>query len=350
MGRPVGSKNAPKAAPVVASNEATTQTAASNGIKTQYREGGAEITIPSSNSSAFLFGATPEQAPAEAKPEAEFHVEQPEEKPQEEQASQEPQPEPVQEQPAEEPKNLQPETEEVVYLEDLLKKMNIDPSKVKTKTKVDGVEADVPFSEVKKSYQLEQHLTKRGQKIAEERRRLEERARLMEQLPQATPAEPTSEVELLRREIEVLKSAIQPTIYQNARQQLVSELKAAGFSDADQYMGKLEARIAAEPDDNRFNFYNTIEGAKSVFFQIRAEEALNPSASKPTIPAAPKKEAPRPPVVKVDGGNRPSQPVVDDYSMKMNDLMTKWEKTKHTPEGRKYLNEILRLKGALTLQ
>src|SRR5574343_823432 len=347
MGRPAGSKNAPKAAPVVASNEATTQTATSNGIKTQYREGGAETTIPSSNSSAFLFGSTPEQATAEAKPEAEFHVEQPEEKPQEEQSSQQTQPEPVQEQPAEEPKNLQPETEEVVYLEDLLKKMNIDPSKVKTKTKVDGVEADVPFSEVKKSYQLQQHLTKRGQKIGEERRRLEEeRARLMEQLPQATPAEPTAEVELLRREIEVLKSAIQPTIYQNARQQLSAQLKERGYDDFPAYIDKIEARAAAEPDDNKWKFYNTFEGATQLYLEMKLEEARK----QPVKQELPKKEAPRAPVVKIDGGNRPSQHVVDNYSMKMNDLMTKWEKTKNTPEGRKYLNEILRLKGALTLQ
>lgn len=343
MSRPLGSKNAPKVAAVVSSAEATTQTGPASGIKTSYREGGSQIVVPESNSSFALFG-TPAEAPVEEK----IHVEQsvPEaiaEQPKEEVSVQ---PESV---PADSDQNLQPATEEVVYLEDILKKMNIDPSKVKTKTKVDGVESDVPFSEVKKSYQLEQHLTKRGQKIGEERRQLEVMRNQMAQAqePKEFTAEPASEVEILRRELEAIRSVIQPTIYQNARQQLANDLKEQGFPDFNEYIDKIDARVAAEPDENKWKFYNTFDGAKQLYFQMKLEEARNQPAQQPTIQ---KKETARPPVIKIDGGNRPSQPVVDDYDTKIDDLMTKWQSTKNTPEGRRYLNEILRLKGTLTLK
>jgi len=111
MGRPLGSRNAPKASPVVASNEATTQTAASNtGIKTEYREGAATITVPSSNSSAALFGS-----PAEQPQEPVIHVEQslnvPEEPVVEEVAAAEPVQEEVK--PAAKPKKTVAQSEEV---------------------------------------------------------------------------------------------------------------------------------------------------------------------------------------------------------------------------------------------
>lgn len=356
MGRPAGSKNrasfphAPviEAAPVKQMDaQPVEQDKGTGEIKRTYKEGAAVIEIPKSNSTAALFPES--MPPAEEKPqEVENQQSEPENVPpgtNEEQVN----PDPEQQQ---EPQNKEPEpisnSEDVVYLEDILKKMNIDPSKVKTKTKVDGVETDVPIIDVKKSYQLEQHLTKRGQKIGEERRQLEalrqELAR-NQQVPQETSSG-DPQYDVLRQEMEQIKAilpAIQPVIYQNARQQLANELKEQGFPDFMDYIDKIDARVGAEPDENKWRYYNTKDGAKQLYFQMKLEEQMR-GTPKPE----PVKAQPRPPVVKIDGGNQPSKPIVDDYTTKYNELVTEWKK--NPAKNKHLLPEILRMKGALYIK
>lgn len=342
MGRPMGSRNRPQAAPA-------------EGQEGKYVEGGGIITIPKSNSSAVLF---PEQIsePEPKEPEA-----KPEPKPQEPvpaQPEQEPeQPKEPEKQPEVKPEEPQPQSGDVVYLEDLLQKMNVDPSKVKTRTKIDGIEGEASILDVKKNYQLEQHLTKRGQKIGEERRQLEamrnELARQAQQKPvEEDPSNADPTYAALRQELDQIKSvlpALQPVIYQNARQQVADDLKAQGFPDFMDYIGKIDTRVAAESDDNKWRFYNTPEGAKQLYFQMKLEEQRNGVQSKPN-PQQPKIEPvnqpKKPPIVRIDGGSQPSQGNVDDYNAKMGQLMKEWKETKN----KAILQEILRLKGALSFQ
>lgn len=344
MGRPLGSKNRVNTAPPAP--------ASADGQKEgSYVEGGGMITIPRSNSSAALF---PEQI---SEPEPQQPEPKPDQRPQETVPAQ---PEQQPDQPSEpeiQPEQPQPQSEEVVYLEDLLQKMNIDPSKVKTKTKIDGVEGEASILDVKKSYQLEQHLTKRGQKIGEERRQLEAmRNELMRQTQQKPVEEDSSTADpaytALRQELEQLKSvlpSLEPVIYQTARQKVADDLKAQGFPDFMDYIGKIDTRVAAESDENKWRFYNTPDGAKQLYFQIKLEEQRNGVQSKPNPqqpriePIAPPK---KPPIVKIDGGSQPSQGNVDDYNVKMSQLMKEWRETKN----KAVLQEILRLKGALTFQ
>lgn len=345
MSRPIGSKNRVKESAAPAAPEQSQGT---------YSEGTGRIVIPESNSAARLF---PEQisAPEPQKPDA-----KPEPQPQE--------PEPVQ--PGQQPE--QPKEPEVkpevtpepvaqeqgdVYLEDLLQKMNIDPAKVKTRTKVDGVEGEASILDVKKNYQLEQHLTKRGQKIGEQRRELEqlrnELARQAQQKP-VNAEDPSLNADpnyvALKQDLEHLKSilpAIQPVIYQNARQQLANELKDQGFPDFMQYIDKIDARVAAEPDDNKWNYYNTKEGAKQLYFQMKLEEQMNgqkKAAAQPVQPTPAPVPAKKPPVVKIDGGSQPSGGNVDDYNTRYTELMSKFRSSRDRLEKQALLREILVLK------
>lgn len=347
MGRPLGSRNkgsAPAAPTPVAqvASEAPTMTASSNEIKRTYREGAATIEIPKSNSSAFLF---PNEQPYEPEQVQEQPVPAPvEENVPRETITEQPQPQPVEEQIS------QPSSDEVVYLEDLLKKMNIDPTKVKTKTKVNGIENDVSILDVKKSYQLEQHLTKRGQQIGEERRQLEALRNELARQPQVPQESSTGDpqYDALKKELDSIKGilpSLQPVIYQNARQSLANELKDQGFPDFMDYIDKIDARVGAEPDENKWRYYNTPEGAKQLYFQMKLEDQMKGVPAKQ--PEQPKSQA-RPPIVKIDGGNQPTRPAVDDWATKYNELVAKW---KENPNKNKHLlQDILRMKDALYLK
>lgn len=343
MGRPLGSKNRPAAPPaeVPAAQDQST-----------YSEGAGEIIVPKSNSSAALF---PEQI-------SEPEPKQPEpQKPQEEPQPQEPEPKAPEQEPAKEPETnpaQQIDANETVYLEDLLQKLGVDPSKVKTKTKIDGVEGEASILDVKKSYQLEQHLTRRGQKIGEERRQLEQMRNQLMQQAQPKPAIDDSVSSdpvyaALKQELDQVKSilpALQPVLYQNARQQLANELKEQGFPDFMEYIDKIDARVASEADDYKWRYYNTPEGAKQLYFQMKLEEQRNGTQQKAVTPQQPKiepvKTQAKPPIVRIDGGSQPSNGVVDDWNTRYGELMKEWKQTKN----RAVLQEILSMQGALYLK
>lgn len=307
-----------------------------------YKEGAGKITIPDSNSSEALFG-TPEpiqeQAPVVEPPVVENKEVVAEEKKEEAVATPE------------------PETQEEIDLEDFLRKNNLDPNKVRIKTKVDGIESAATLAEMRKNYQLEQHLTRRGQKIGEERRQLEA---LRESLAKSIPVnnqnvnpqvQESSDpvIRSLQAELQQLKSvmpALEPVIYQNARQQLANELKAQGFPDFMDFVDKIDARVAAEADDNKWRYYNTPDGAKQLYFQMKLEEQAknkNVQAAKPIVTPVPQPS--KPPIVRIDGGGQPSGPLNDDYQVKMDALMTKW---KQNPRDKATLNQILKMKGVVS--
>jgi hypothetical protein len=340
-------------------------------IRRVYKEGSGVITIPNSNSTAALFPefssqevpqtasqsteaqeitVTQETQETPVIPETtETTIQNNEIKPVEQEESKEIK-EKEEIKPVEQEQISLPEGEEV-YLEELLKKLNLDPSRVKTKTKIDGVESDVTLSEVKKSYQLDQHLTKRGQKIGEERRQLETlRQELSSKKSEDIPTGDT-EIDSLKAEISQLKSLIpilEPVIYQNARQKVAAELKEQGFPDFMDYIDRIDARVGIEKDEGRWRYYNTPEGAKQLYFQMKLEEKMkeDQTRAKPvkTEPAA----SAKPPIVKIDGGAQPSRPVTDDWNAKYQELIAEWKK--NPAKNKHLLTEILRLKGALTLQ
>lgn len=351
MGRPLGSRNKATAAPAQPAEQP----------QGSYSEGTGRIIIPESNSAAKLFPqqiSTPDPQQPDVKPEPQPQAPEPvqpeqlPEQPQEPEAKPEPEatPQPVSQEQGD------------IYLEDLLQKMNIDPTKVKTRTKVDGVEGEASILDVKKNYQLEQHLTKRGQKIGEQRRELEQ---LRNELMRQSQQKPANAEDLslnadpnyaaLKQELDQLKSilpAIQPVIYQNARQQLANELKDQGFPDFMEYIDKIDARVAAEADDNKWNYYNTKEGAKQLYFQMKLEEQMNgqkKAAAQPVQPTPAPVPAKKPPVVKIDGGSQPSGGNVDDYKTRYSELMSAFKSTNNRLEKQSLLREILALKQVISV-
>lgn len=262
------------------------------------------------------------------------------------------------------------EPDQVADLDELLTKLKIDPAKVKIRTKVLGEESEISLAELKKGYQTDQALTTRGQKIGEERKKLEElRQQLLYQArfgPDATgrgapapaPGFPDPEtdgavsndpeVKRLRQEVQNLQSmipALQPVIHQSARQKVADELKEVGFDDFLAYIPKIDARVAQVESENLWRYYNTPEGAKSLYFQIKAEELKERTlAPQPPVPAPRTPiERPKPPIIKINGGSGPGAGVVDDWQAKYQEAWNRWKQS-----GKKEdLDVVLQMKNAI---
>jgi hypothetical protein len=138
------------------------------------------------------------------------------------------------------------------------------------KTVVDGVEKEVPLSEVLKGYQTGRHLFNEGQKIGEERKSLEQ---LKTEIVTATKTTGTQEpqedaledeyldpaTKALKQEIADLKSIVQkqgesidstkqvtaPIAYQNSLKGLDASMKGKGYEDFMEFVPQIEDGIAA---------------------------------------------------------------------------------------------------------
>lgn len=240
----------------------------------------------------------------------------------------------------------QPQTEEL-YLEDILAKQGVPLDKVKSRIKVDGKEEVVSFEEFRKRVQLKEHLDRAGQELGRQRREfLEMRKGTEKERPQISQVPERSDleqqnvpsysdptIEELKREIESLKAytaGLNPVIFNINRQKVSNDLKAEGFEDFLDYIPTMEVELSKVTDPALQAFYDTEEGSKVFYKQLKAKEFLDASKKKSEEPqkSAPM-ERPRPPVQRIDGGNQPSSMNAnDDWNAKYNELLTKWKRTK----------------------
>lgn len=271
------------------------------------------------------------------------------------------QPEPVAEVKTETPSPVEPTAEEF-DLEDYFAKQGIPLEKVKVKTKVDGKEESLSFLEMKKNVQLKRHLDQAGQELGRQRleakealKAIEQERQKFQQVPAVADPDQTNVPSnsepynaRLEREIAELKaqmSGLNPVIYDVNRQTVAKELKAEGHDDFIETLPEIEAYLVTVKDPALANYYDTTEGVKEVFRQIKLKKMMeNQKAPAPT-PKAPL-EKKQPPIQKIDGGSQPSSiGSVDDWSATQNELLNKWKRTKDTRD----LQALLAHQNALSL-
>jgi hypothetical protein len=147
-----------------------------------------------------------------------------------------------------------------VELDDLLDTDAFGNKKVKVK--VDGVESEVTLKELLKSYQLEKHLTQKGQQLGERERVLKEyeskfeatlkQASTPKDVPEDDPLAEVvdpyvkplkQEIADLKKTVAELKGATQPLEYQSNLKKVDTYLKKSGYDDFMEYVPKIEEAI-----------------------------------------------------------------------------------------------------------
>ena len=180
----------------------------------------------------------------------------------------------------------------------------------KVTVKIDGVEAEIPFKDVVKGYQTEQYLTRKGQMLAEEKKKLHE-----------TPAPPihtkddyldplmADEVERLNKELETVKeyskaaiSELAPFRYERNLSAIDTEMKAEGLIDFREKVSEIEKIILAMPPEQSVA-YDTTEGFKNVYKDLKLRELIKkPQASTTVNPDV----RPKPKIVPIESSSSPS--------------------------------------------
>lgn len=252
-----------------------------------------------------------------------------------------------------------------IDLDEFLAKNGLDLSKVKIKTKVDGKEELIPIEEVKKNYQIKKHLDSEAQKLglrrkewaAEQMKNFETAAK-----PDGTPngtvkadsrPELNTEDDLLNEVVERLARRIDPKLkaiedvtapimYERNRDAVDKSLKAMGYDDFREYIPKIETFITSLEDPSAVQFYDTPEGVKGLYFQMKLEEArTQQKAAQETGMAKPK-----PPVVRIPSGSGPSSSNQgDDEIARFNSLRAKAQKTKSNSDITALVAQMRRMKG-----
>lgn len=221
---------------------------------------------------------------------------------------------------------------------------------------INGQKKEVKFKDLIRISQTDQAITQKAQRVAEERRQLEAlKQELSRQKPVNTePVDNSNQfkspgdndrISQLEATIAQLSQGLAPVMYQNARQRVANELKEDGFDDFLEYIPKIEQVVATVEDNNLFNYYNTPEGAKSLYYQLKAKELK----SSPPQPQSQQKKEPvlerqRPPIVKLESGRSSSNGVTDDWNAKYQEAI---KFARNNPGNVEAMNRVLRLKGLL---
>lgn len=224
---------------------------------------------------------------------------------------------------------------------------------------INGIKREIKLRDLNRMDQTDAAITQKAQRVAEERRQLEairqELQRQLQNEPQrrSEPQQPISNrqvsqqeadrIQMLEREIQHLQQSLSPVVYQANRQSLANELKNIGFDDFLDYIPQIEQTVASVEDDKLFNYYNTPEGAKALYFQLKAKELKESATKKPEAPRPPViAQKPRPPVVRVGGGDQASAGLTDDWKTKYNAAL---KFAQANPNNKEAWNELLRMKG-----
>lgn len=138
------------------------------------------------------------------------------------------------------------------------------PENTMVRTKVDGVEMDVPVKEYLKGIQLERHLTLQSQKLAEDRKALEAERASLRQPPPATPPAPgtppaaskppaappsgeASRIAQLEADIASLRAAVAPQQFQTGVKKLADRAKTEfGVDDFNTYLPQIQKLVDSE--------------------------------------------------------------------------------------------------------
>lgn len=240
----------------------------------------------------------------------------------------------------------------------------IDWEKMSTKKirqKIDGKEVVIIADELKKysdQDQIKKHLADAADKVGQERRKLAEERQELERLrnrpigaptnrePQETPQyqqDPVFErIKFLEAQVQQLALGTQPAIYESNRQRVSNELKAQGFNDFLDYLPKMESVVVGIKDPNLVSFYDTPEGSKALYFQLKAQDLQK--APRVNVPRETTAANPVAPTVQIDSGSQPSGSYNDDSS---HNYRSAFRRATSAGDDKEAWNEVLRLKGIL---
>jgi hypothetical protein len=243
----------------------------------------------------------------------------------------------------------------------------------RVKTKIDGREEFVPFKEVVGQYQLKKHLNEAADRVGEERRKLAEEKRQLMELrqmneqrvqqiqpdlgqsanverqaqfaPQSLPLDPLiAKIQYLEAQMNQMAEGTKPVIYQSNRQRVADDLKRQGFNDFMDYIPKMEGHMVSLRDPSLVNFYDTPEGAKALYFQLKAQDLQGSLQRQAPAPVAQPSPAVRPPITKIDGGGQPSSGNVDDAGFR---YKQDFRKAVNLGDDKEAWNNVLRNKGII---
>jgi hypothetical protein len=254
----------------------------------------------------------------------------------------------------------EPVESEEYFLEDILEKHKIPLDKLKSRIKVDEKEEVVSFDEFKKRVQLKSHFDNVAQDIGRQRRELaEERKRMQNSEPVKIDRNPRTEVptdnpdnfigQLLNRinALEARAEQLNPVVFETNRNKVANELKAEGFSDFLDYLPAIEEHISKISDPAMQEHYDTIEGAKELFFRLKAREGIANKSVPAKQPVPEVKVRPELPVIKMDSGQQPSSlssDDIDDATSKYNQLLSRWKETRSSED----LYKLMRFQKAIS--
>lgn len=214
----------------------------------------------------------------------------------------------------------------------------LDPDEIgnkKVKVKVDGVETEVTFKELLKGFQLERHLTQKGQLLGEKERTLREwEQSLTSKVTTPATASPSDDplqevvepyVKPLKQEIEDLKKVVkelrgttQPLEYQQNLKRVDNHLRKSGYDDFMSYVPEIEQAILAMPIEEQVEYDNP-----AAFMNLYKDFKIR-DLKTPSKPKGNPDERPQPKVSKisVESGSG-SDAVVDDVAVKDKTLFDK---------------------------
>lgn len=162
----------------------------------------------------------------------------------------------------------------------------------KVKVKVDGVETEVTFKDLLKGYQLERHLTQKGQKLSEKEkalREIEETIIGKASTPAAIPVEQDpigevidpytkplkEEIADLRKTIKELKGATQPLEYRQNLMRVDNHLRKSGYDDFMTYVPEIEQFITDLPIEQQAE-YDTPKDFMNLYKDFKIRDLKKP--------------------------------------------------------------------------
>ena len=220
------------------------------------------------------------------------------------------------------PEESTPETDDFIDWEKM--------SGRKIRQKIDGKEVITTVEELKKysdQDQIKKHLAEQADRVGQERRKLaEERQQWNEQrsrpAPIQQPEQPDTDfgtpqrqpqndpvfqrIQFLEQQVQQLAQGIQPSIYESNRQRVSNELKAQGFNDFNDYLPKMESIVGGLTDPNLISFYDTKEGSKALYFQLKAQDLQKAPPRQAMTQNVPRGIPENIPATQIDGGAQSS--------------------------------------------
>ncbi|MDP2672059.1 MAG: hypothetical protein Q8O68_00935 [Candidatus Daviesbacteria bacterium] len=188
------------------------------------------------------------------------------------------------------------------------------------KTKVDGVEFDIPVKDVVRAYQTDRYLTQKGQRLAEEARRIEEQkaSSKTSSTPEPKIEEDGLYTELIKPHTEQLSKQIltlseqvkqmqenermvavelAPARYEKVMTNIDSQLKKEGLDDFKQKLPEIEKIMLAMPPDKMAEYDNP-PGFEYLYRKIKLNELVQKERTSTTTA--------KPKIIPIESSSSPS--------------------------------------------